>query len=154
MNSEGSIEDTFIKLIGAAVDSPLISGYEQQFEAAPQIKEYEGERRYHTYKKRGLSLCFDCGELKSVLLYGVDVEPGVAAYDGRLPRELQFSDSPELVLRKLGAPLRSSPAGKAAFRGVPRHPWFKYALDSGCELHIEFDASRSRIRIITIQRAA
>lgn len=154
MSSKREIDNPFTELIDKDVGSPLVTAYESQLGETARIEEFEGGRLYHTFEKHGLSLCFDDGQLTSVLLYSENSEPGVAAYSGSLPRGLTFSDSQASVRHKLGAPLRSNAADDNRTRAVPSSPWMKYALDHGCEMHVEFDAAGSRIRIVTVQQTA
>ena len=79
--------------------------------------------------------------LKTVQLYPLSPQNGITvAYAGELPAGLSFADTPDDARRKLGPPTRSTPGLDV------------WKVD-GHRITAEYDAERTRIRLVQYRRA-
>ena len=142
-------EAHFTQLIGKSIQSPEICAYLESIGAKPSIREFEGDRTYYTFEELGLELVFDQKKLSATHYLGPYSDSDSRPYRGPLPGGLTFTDSKDVVLKKLGAPFRSQVGVDDPRPFVGVRPWVKYRFGNYA-LHIEFSPGENQIRLITL----
>lgn len=139
----------FKTIKGKKEDAPELRSYVNPLGEAPVIEDFEGGRRYYGFPITGVNLVFDDAKLKTVQLFNYGVEENTNCYQGQLPHSLNFSDSREMVLKKLGFPDKFREGVDDPRPFVFMYPWCKYFFD-GYSLHITFEMDKSKIRMVSL----
>jgi hypothetical protein len=134
---------------GKNEDAPELRNYINSLDELPLSEDFDGGRRYYGFPKIGMNMVFDEGLLKTIQLFNHGVEEDTDCYQGQLPHSLNFSDSRELVLKKLGSADKFREGVDDPRPFVFMYPWCKYFFE-GYSLHITFEMDNSKIRMVAL----
>ncbi|SFI94038.1 hypothetical protein SAMN03159338_0365 [Sphingomonas sp. NFR04] len=117
----------------------------------PQLGEitYErlDDRDYLSSIAFGISLVVVDGHVAAVFLYGGGKE-GFARFPFRVPLDLTFDMSREVVRSRLGSPEESAEAGQMPVLGW-KPAWDRFVRD-GFELHAEYSEDLTSVQMFTV----
>jgi len=139
---------TFSSLLGCAGDSPAVKTFTSSFQPSDAVE--RGGSFVQSYPADGLELAFGKdSRLISVSLFSPGFQ-GHDGYKGKLPNELRFSDSRDLVRSKLGKPHHCFEPKAAKNAMLPSIDRFDF---SDCSLHVQYGGDEIVQRLVVRPKA-
>jgi hypothetical protein len=146
------LEHTLLcKLVGLTKKEPLLAAFLASLNSHPQTDRCEDDEFYYdSYRDLGMSFLFEGSPefLSAIFLYADGVD-GYEEYKGSLPNSLNFSDTRQDVLQRLGQPAKSGGNKYSDLMGEVIPHWGKYHIED-YHLHITFGRSEERISLVTL----
>jgi hypothetical protein len=149
MKSASLTEAEFAELLGRHPASAEFQVALNKIAEPPAIEQFEGGRETYAFRVSGLQFAFDDNALTAIFFFGPNTDPNSKPYSGELPFHLNFSDSKESTIAKLGPPHMSHDGRDDPRAFVRVHPWVKYRQEK-LSLHVEFSMDASTVRLVTL----
>jgi hypothetical protein len=137
-------------IVGRSLSEPDVQDFLSTVTTTPPRHFAYGKVYYRIYDVDGIELICD-GEdrITTVFLYSGSSE-GKIRFRGRLPKNLQFSDTRAMIAQRLGMPDCAGGGGEGVSGKV--NIWERYQTDA-CVLHITY-GSDGCIKMVTLMSAS
>lgn len=135
-------------LLGKRLDAPPVQAFFQPFKDMITVETTE-DRQDYSILTEGICFIFEDNVLTCVQFYDNHSEPGFDRFKGKLPMDLQFSDSRQAVELRMGKPEKSLDSVMPDPLLGEILPWVRYAI-AGYKLTLRFSRDFSRINLVSI----
>jgi hypothetical protein len=139
------------KLVGLTKKEQPLAAYLASLNSPPQTDRFEDDEVYYDrYLELGMSFMFEEPHevLVCIFLYAGGVE-GFDEYKGNLPNSLNFSQTRQSVLQRLGQPAESGGIEYVDLLNQITSPWDCYNMENYI-LHITYDGITQEISMLAL----